>query len=195
MNTLSYGLLAFLARESSSGYDVMLKIQPFWQAKHSQIYPLLAQMEENELLTSYWVKQSEKPDKKIYSITDNGIRKLKEWMYKPLPDPVTRDELSMKTFCMWLTDRDNAIEIIESRKAYFLRRLESFRKMLQKIPEDKRGFGNREFYDYILVQKGIFNATAGLDWCSWVLAMLKEQQAKDSTAHSEQSVPSVNQKI
>jgi len=179
-------LLAFLAREPGSGYDVMLKIQPFWQAKHSQIYPLLAQMEENELLTSYWIKQSEKPDKKIYSITDSGIRKLKEWMYMPLPDPITRDELSMKTFCMWMTDRDNAIEIVETRKAYFTRRLESFNNMLQKIPEEKRTFGNREFYDYILIQKGIFNAKAGQDWCNWVLGMLKEQQATESQVQPAQ---------
>ncbi|GIO66436.1 PadR family transcriptional regulator [Paenibacillus sp. JTLBN-2024] len=184
MNTLSYGLLAFLAREPSSGYDVMLKIQPFWQAKHSQIYPLLAQMEEKEFLTSHWVKQSEKPDKKIYSITDSGIRKLKEWMYMPLPDPVTRDELSMKTFCMWLTDRDNAIDIVETRRVYFTRRLESFHKMMESIPEEKRVFGHREFYDYILIQKGIFNATAGKDWCEWVLGMLREQQAKEAPAQT-----------
>ncbi|RED39662.1 PadR family transcriptional regulator [Paenibacillus sp. VMFN-D1] len=174
MNTLSYGLLAFLAREPGSGYDVMLKIQPFWQAKHSQIYPLLAQMEENELLSSHWVKQCDKPDKKVYSITDSGIRKLKEWMYKPLPDPVTRDELSMKTFCMWMTDRDNAIDIVESRKSYFIRRLESFQSMQGKVTEEHKKFGTREFYDHLLIQKGIFNAAAGLEWCNWVLGILRE---------------------
>ncbi|GAB6990133.1 PadR family transcriptional regulator [Paenibacillus pini] len=175
MNTLSYGLLAFLAREPSSGYDLMLRIQPFWQAKHSQIYPLLSIMEEKELLSSYWIKQFDKPDKKIYTLTEQGTRKLKEWMYKTLPDPVTRDELSMRTFCMWMTDRDNAIEIIETRKAYFVRRLEAFEALKDKIPDEKRQFGNKEFYDYMLIQKGMFNASAGLEWCKWVLTMLREQ--------------------
>lgn len=73
MNLLSYGLLGLLAREESSGYDLMLRIQPFWQAKHSQIYPLLARMESKELLASRWIQQSDKPDKKMYTITDKGI--------------------------------------------------------------------------------------------------------------------------
>ena len=74
MNTLSYGLLGLLARRESSGYDLMLRIQPFWQAKHSQIYPLLSSMEEKQLLSSHWVQQSDKPDKKIYAITEKACR-------------------------------------------------------------------------------------------------------------------------
>ena len=67
MNILSYGLLGLLTREESSGYDLMLKIQPHWQAKHSQIYPLLSKMENDELLSSRWVQQSDKPDKNVCS--------------------------------------------------------------------------------------------------------------------------------
>lgn len=178
MNTLSYGLLAFLARTPYSGYDLMLKLQPFWQAKHSQIYPILSQMESDELLTSTWIKQCEKPDKKIYNITDQGVRKLKEWMYIPLADPITRDELSMKTYCMWMTDIDNAIDIIERRQAYYLKRMEIYNLLLEGMPEEKRQFGNHEFFDYLLIQKGVYNASAGLDWARMVLETLKNQRTK-----------------
>ncbi|HEY2491319.1 MAG TPA: PadR family transcriptional regulator [Paenibacillus sp.] len=178
MNTLSYGLLAFLSRAPYSGYDLMLKLQPYWPAKHSQIYPILSQMESDHLLTSTWIKQCEKPDKKIYNITENGIRMLKEWMYIPLADPITRDELSMKTYCMWMTNIDNAIDIIERREAYYLKRLNIFNLLLEDMPEEKREFGNHEFYDYLLVQKGVYSVSAGLEWTRMMLETLKNQRTK-----------------
>ncbi|OAB44483.1 PadR family transcriptional regulator [Paenibacillus glacialis] len=180
MNTLSYALLAFLAREQSSGYNLMLRLQPFWPAKHSQIYPLLSHMESEEYLTSTWIVQCEKPDKKLYSITEKGIRKLKEWLYVPLADPITRDELSMKTFCMWLTDLENAIEIIESRKAHLVKKLDGFQlKIADKVLEDLK-FGTPEFYDYMLFQKAIFTTTSGIEWTTMMLEILKAQRTKQN---------------
>jgi PadR family transcriptional regulator AphA len=180
MNTLSYGLLAFLAREQSSGYNLMLKMQPFWQAKHSQIYPLLSQMESDELLTSHWIAQCEKPDKKLYAITEQGIRKLKEWLYSPLADPIVRDELSLKTFCMWLTDLDNAIEIIESRRTYLLKKVERFNLMIADKNHNSFEFGTPEFFDYMLIQKGLHNVTSSLEWTMMMLDTLKDQRSKQN---------------
>ena len=180
MNKLSYGLLAFIARQPLSGYDVMLLIQPFWQAKHSQIYPLLSQMEEDGLLTSEWIKQLDKPDKKLYAITEEGTSKLANWLERPLADPVTRDELSLKLYCMWLTDQARAIEMIQSRLDFYDNRLELLHKTLSCIPEDKRSLGNREFFDYMLIQKGIYQAEAGRQWCSM---MLKALQSGGPTDH------------
>src|SRR3712207_7997506 len=36
----------------------------FWQARHSQIYPELARLEEGGLVTHHVVEQSDRPDKK-----------------------------------------------------------------------------------------------------------------------------------
>lgn len=192
MNKLSYGLLAFIARQPLSGYDVMLHIQPFWQAKHSQIYPLLSQMEENGLLTSEWIKQYDKPDKKLYAITEQGLNKLTSWLDAPLADPVTRDELSLKLYCMWLTDQERAIEMIQSRLDFYENRLELLHKTLRSIPESKRDFGNREFFDYMLVQKGIYQADAGKQWCSMMLEAL---QSGSTTQDSTFTIESMENKI
>ncbi|MDG0809159.1 PadR family transcriptional regulator [Cohnella rhizosphaerae] len=42
----------------------MLRIQPFWPAKHSQIYPLLAKLEQEDYISVELVPQRDKPDKK-----------------------------------------------------------------------------------------------------------------------------------
>lgn len=80
LNTLAYGLLGLVARTPSSGYDLMLQLQPFWQAKHSQIYPLLAKMEQEGYLEFTRVPQTDRPDKKVYSITEKGRTALREWL-------------------------------------------------------------------------------------------------------------------
>ncbi|MEC0183970.1 PadR family transcriptional regulator [Paenibacillus peoriae] len=172
MNLLSYGLLGLLAREESSGYDLMLRIQPFWQAKHSQIYPLLSRMESKELLASRWIQQSDKPDKKMYTITDKGIHMLQQWSQESVAAPITRDELSLRLFCLWLTDKSSANRMLEERKRHFIQKIQHLEDILERIPAEDLHFGSKNFGDYILVQKGLMNAKAGLEWCQLVLRML-----------------------
>lgn len=183
MNTLSYGLLGLLARKESSGYELMLRIQPFWQAKHSQIYPLLSAMEDKQLLSSRWVRQSDKPDKKVYMITESGMQKLREWMHLPLAPSVTKDELSLRTFCLWLSDIGIALDMYEERrKLYFDKKL-FFNDILKAIPEDQRHFSSKEFSDYILASKGLMMAETELKWCDWVLDLLKQHRLQKASGH------------
>ena len=76
MTTLGYALLGLLAREQLSGYDLAQKLKMpvgfFWTARHSQIYPELARLEREGLVTFHEVPQRGKPDKKIYSLTEAG---------------------------------------------------------------------------------------------------------------------------
>jgi DNA-binding PadR family transcriptional regulator len=183
MNTLSYGLLGLLARRESSGYDLMLRIQPFWQAKHSQIYPLLSSMEEKQLLSSHWVQQSDKPDKKIYAITEKGMQKLREWMYQPIAPAVTKDELSLRTFCLWLTEIGIAVDIFEDRRIGYLEKKRYYEQILAGIPEDTREIGSKVFSNYVLATKGLMMAETELKWCDWVLELLRQQQRATATNH------------
>lgn len=177
MNILSYGLLGLLTREESSGYDLMLKIQPHWQAKHSQIYPLLSKMENEELLASRWVQQSDKPDKKMYAVTEKGIQKLLEWMITPVTAPVTRDEFNLRILCVGIAEDGSMRRILNERKSWFMERIRYFEELKARIPQDNLRVGNRDFGSYILAQKGLMHAQTGLEWCLWVTQLLDGQAA------------------
>jgi DNA-binding PadR family transcriptional regulator len=180
MNTLSYGLMSLLSQSSLSGYDLMLRIQPFWPAKHSQIYPLLAQLEKDEHVRYEHITQSDKPDKKVYSLTDKGIAALQQWLSEPASDPVIRDELSLKTFCMSLVDKNIA-------RAMFVNRLEHY-KLIMRLYEEKilnlqqKGgwtaeetppFSSPLFGVYVLIHKATKNCQMNIDWCEWVLKLMQ----------------------
>ncbi|NBD25206.1 PadR family transcriptional regulator [Paenibacillus glycinis] len=166
MNTLSYGLLSLLSHAADSGYDLMLKIQPFWPAKHSQIYPLLAQLESGGYVQHKLVVQTDKPDKKIYSITDKGLNALRNWLTLPTDEPVTRDELVLKIFCMEQGDTADILHMLETRLAYYqdqLQWLQSKKETYAQLnPSPSLGI-------ILLMQKGEFSVKADLEWTQWAM--------------------------
>jgi len=184
MNTLAYGLLSLLSHSSMSGYDLMLRIQPFWPAKHSQIYPLLARLEQKGLVACELVQQSDKPDKKVYSINDNGIAALQEWLTFPASDPVMRDELMLKAFCM------SHVDPAVSRKL-FAARLEHYRNKLQRLSQKIKSvrqvdgleedqtpsYQSPYFGAYIMLNKALMSCRTNIEWCEWVLSVIPGEEA------------------
>ncbi|MBD0382110.1 PadR family transcriptional regulator [Paenibacillus sedimenti] len=178
MNTLSYGLLSLLNRNSRTGYELMQHIQPFWQAKHSQIYPLLAQLEQKGHVQFVHVPQSDKPDKKVYSLTELGREALRQWILKPTDEPVTRDELMLKVYCIGLVDRDQARKVIEDREVFYRQRLLKFEKSYEQLQQncekrlDELGLQDPQFSHYVLLHKALARVKGDLAWCDWVKAKL-----------------------
>ncbi|WP_338044916.1 PadR family transcriptional regulator [Paenibacillus lignilyticus] len=172
MNTLAYGLLSFLSFSPDSGYDLMLKIQSCWPAKHSQIYPLLSQMENDGYVRHVLVTQTDKPDKKVYSITDTGRDALRAWLSVPANEPVTRDELTLKIFAM---DQGNPADIkrqLELRVNYCRDRLHWLDRKIEiystKEPAPSRGMR-------LLMQRGRFSIQSDLSWAEWALEQLQDE--------------------
>ena len=108
MTTLGYAILGLLSREDLSGYDLTQRMAGrvgyFWSARHSQIYPELAKLEDGGYVTHSVVEQRERPDKKVYEITAEGLDALQEWVTRPPVPRPTRDELTLKTYSVWLAD-------------------------------------------------------------------------------------------
>lgn len=183
LNTLAYGLLSILSQSSFSGYDLMLRTQPFWPAKHSQIYPLLACLEQDGYVSYEHVAQSDKPDKKVYSLTDRGRDALREWLSEPAADPVTRDELMLKTYCLSYTDPRGARRLYEERLSYYRKRLQHHEERVAYLKE--RGdfpadgspppFDSPRFGAYLLMEKAVRSTRANVEWTEWALRLLPSE--------------------
>src|SRR5919205_4499272 len=99
--TLSYGLLGLLARKPLSGYDLAQQMKRrvglMWSALPSQIYPELARLEKQGLVTHHVVEQPDyRPDKKVYEITEAGREALRHWVSEPTVVTTLRDEFLLK---------------------------------------------------------------------------------------------------
>lgn len=184
MNTLSYGLLSILSQASFSGYDLMLRSQPFWPAKHSQIYPLLANLEKEEYVSYELVCQSDKPDKKVYSLTEKGKDALRQWLDEPAADPVTRDELMLKTYCLSYTDPEGAKRLFAARLDYYYKRLRQHEETVARLREsgdfprngDAPPFDSPRFGAYLLMEKALRTNRSNIEWTEWALRLLEAQR-------------------
>ncbi|MDF2927648.1 MAG: hypothetical protein K0R57_6562 [Paenibacillaceae bacterium] len=180
MNTLSYGLLSLISGSPCSGYDLTQRIQFFWNANHSQIYPLLSQLEEMGLVSFEHVLQKDKPDKKIYTITEAGREELRNWFAGPTDPPVVRDEFALKMFSLWLVDQEAVKRLIREKAGMLeakLCRLEKRTKemrLLQKPEHPDFDMSCPLFGPRILIEKSISLNRAELEWCHRVLQMLGE---------------------
>ena len=185
MNTLAYGLLSLLTHSPLSGYDLTQRIQPFWPAKHSQIYPLLARLEKYGMVSCELIQQSDKPDKKVYSIQEKGFEALREWLTVPASDPVMRDELMLKAFCVSHVDptvsRDLFAARLEHYRAKLLRLEDKIRGVRQLANADEAEtppYDSPFFGPYIMLNKGLMVCRTNIEWCEWVLSIIPHSSGK-----------------
>lgn len=186
MNTLAYGLLSFLSRESLSGYDLMLRIQPIWEAKHSQIYPLLAKMESQGYIEHVLIAQSDKPDKKVYTITEAGLQALRDWLPQPASEPASRDESLIKAHAIWLSDPATARKVFEDRIASYSKRLQRLEGLRAKYDEDflqsnaDLDILSAEGSRYLLIRRSIEICKSEIEWSQWAISLVEKSAQKQS---------------
>ncbi|GEN34961.1 PadR family transcriptional regulator [Aneurinibacillus danicus] len=176
MNALGYALLGMLVRKPCSGYELTQLLEVFWQAKHSQVYPLLMKLEQDGLVTFVYVKQTGKPDKKIYSITDKGKALLAEWTRKSPAPPVIRDEFLAKVYSIWLTDKDTAQRLFHERMTAYEEKIafrkEEIKKMKEEYGDEIESITSRHFGRYLLFCRKLKQEEEEIAWCRWVLGLL-----------------------
>jgi len=121
--SLKHGLLGFLdSNGSMTGYDLnKIFISMFgyiWPAQRSQIYHELKSMEKLGWLSSNIIFQTGKPNKKEYTITEEGIAELKKWLieYNIQDQLRVKSVFLMKVFFSGRNETIENINIIQSFK-------------------------------------------------------------------------------
>jgi DNA-binding PadR family transcriptional regulator len=67
-----------------------------------QVYPALDRLQAEGHVTVEVVRQSERPDRKVYTLTDAGRRELEAWLGSPSrPDLDLRNETFLKLMLAW----------------------------------------------------------------------------------------------
>lgn len=82
--TIKYAILGFLSWQPLTGYDLKKMFAGltafYWSGNNNQIYKTLVQLLEEGLVTYEVQYQENSPPKKIYTITEQGLGALREWV-------------------------------------------------------------------------------------------------------------------
>lgn len=107
---LKYALLGFLNYHPLTGYDLKRvmesSIAHFWHADLSQIYRTLKTLEADGEITSEIQPQQDRPDRRVYTITEAGRTDLKTWLHAPLTEmSPLKESLLLKVFFSGQVDK------------------------------------------------------------------------------------------
>lgn len=86
--SINYAILGILSYKSMTGYDLKKIIQNstfmHWSGNNNQIYKSLTELLDKGLVTNIVKYQDNLPTKKIYTITNEGLIALNEWVLSPV---------------------------------------------------------------------------------------------------------------
>ncbi|MDF2822545.1 MAG: putative transcriptional regulator [Clostridiales bacterium] len=103
--SIKLAILGLLSWKSSTGYELKKIIEDssfmYWSGNNNQIYKALMIIENEELVTSEVVHQDNSPSKKIYTITEEGLKELRKWLVSSPEAPEIK-----KTFLVQLAWSD-----------------------------------------------------------------------------------------
>lgn len=174
--SLSHAILTALLDEDLTGYalakqfDVSLGF--FWQASHQQIYRELKGLHLAGSVNVLEVPQHGKPDKRIYSLTNQGRQMLDSWITQSTRHRGAKDELFIKLFNVGSVPVEQVTEAVAQRQVEHARKLQLYRKIEARnyaspstLPDRKKGV-------YLSLLAGIRQEQTALAWCDDALDLL-----------------------
>lgn len=151
MMSLKHGLLGLLNYGRMTGYELDKAFKEslnfFWQAQTSQIYRELNAMEKLGWLTSEIVFQTDKPNKRQYSITDTGRLELENWLNEISLDSEfqIRSVFLMKLFFSGERNAEENIIVLKNYKKKCMDAMAALKETDNSIEHYRAGFGtNRQ---------------------------------------------------
>ena len=120
--SLHYAILGILNVMPMTGYDLKHQafdatVRHFWPADQSQIYRTLNKLADDELVTVTVEAQDERPDRKVYAITQAGQAALTEWLKSDQAVPTLRDPLLVQLFFGQELPRADLLRVVAQQLA------------------------------------------------------------------------------
>lgn len=120
--SLKFAILGILNAFPMTGYDLKHQVfdatvRHFWPADQSQIYRTLSQLADSELVTVTVETQEDRPDRKVYAITEAGRQALTDWLKSDQTVPTLRDPLLVQLFFGQEMPRADLLRVVANQLA------------------------------------------------------------------------------
>lgn len=195
--SLDYILLGIL-REPGSGYEIKAAFDQvfnhFWQAQQSQIYRTLKRLEEQGCLTSRVEPSDQGPERRVYRVTDEGRRRLRDWLGG---EPVVGDDrhtyLAQVFFLDELGDLRQSLRFFRQlrdrlgRRRDALRAIEAFwSREDARYPEFPDDDG--EFHRQLTLDLGLMKTDTLVKWADKCIQRIERRLKKEALTDERATV-------
>lgn len=179
-------ILLGLLRDPATGYALKStfseRIRHFWSAEFSQIYPTLKRLEQRGMLGSRVEPSPKGPNRKVYSLTEEGREELRRWLRG---GPAVGSERFAYLAQLYFMD---AIGDLGETRA-FMRELREHLagwlaqlQALEREVSDAHGdaperYSDAGFHRFATLRMGIHSIGSKVAWCDETLAVIERRVA------------------
>jgi DNA-binding PadR family transcriptional regulator len=168
---IKFLLLALLAGKPRHGYELKARFEELfggtWPLNPGQVYMTLQRLEDQRLVTSEVIGQELLPDRRMFTITEDGRHELKRWTSEPSDGPIRiRDELFAKVLTALLVEGGDPSGLIwEQRRSH-----------LQAIAElrERKADASMHPATALIFEGAILRAEADLRWLDRCEELIRE---------------------
>lgn len=176
--SLDHAILGFLNYKPLSGYDLKssfdMSVRHFWPADQSQIYRTLSKLTEHGYAEVEVVEQDDRPDRKVYHITDAGREKLHDWLTSDLPHGGERIAALIQIFFAGGLSDEEIVVMLRRLADSKRRQLEGLRGLPKARDVEKDDSYKRDSYFWgLTLEYGIHMVGTSLTWIEDVIARIE----------------------
>lgn len=185
---LRHAVLAALLDGERSGYQLAkafdVGVANFWHALPQQLYAELAKLEKEGLVAGREVVQEARPNKRLFTVTDEGSAELQRFAATPSKPSFIRDDLLVKVAAADSVDPVELISRLDERAAASRAKVDLFDGLLRTMRGD---LGEEEFLArgariglYLTCLRGRVFESENRDWCERTASVLRARANADA---------------
>ena len=183
---LKHAVLAALTEGEATGYELSkrfdVSVANFWPASSQQIYRELDRLEKDGMLVARLIKQTGRPNKRIFNVTDAGEDELTSFIDSPSRPTGVKDDLLVKIVALDDGNIDGVEAAIKGRLDQSAQKLELYRN-LQAMALDGRDEsellnGDGRVGSYLALLRGISFEEDNQAWCHKVAQVLTKRRGR-----------------
>lgn len=127
-----------------------------------QLYPLLRKLAEQQLIAGERVEQEDRPDKRIFTLTESGTQELSAWFDEPVPLTIGRSALFLRFVVLVLVRPEARADFLKEQR----HRLLEF--IGQLVADRAKHLGSEDLSTRALRELTVLHAEADLKWIEWL---------------------------
>jgi DNA-binding PadR family transcriptional regulator len=172
--SVKHAILGLLAGKPLHGYELKSgfdDLVPTSEMNVGQVYTTLDRLSRDRLVTHEVVNQAERPDKKVYALTDDGRKELKEWLATPSGlDLNLRNETFLKLMLARRLRGADPLKVLAVERRACFDRLHEATQAQTKAERENTSVPGR-----LLLDLAVLRLTAFLKWLDHCEETLKRE--------------------
>ena len=181
-STNEYVILGILSGKPRTGYEIQKLVKTrmgsFWDIGYSQIYPSLRMLEKEGFITKRLETNDREQNRKVYSITNEGILKLQGWLKEAAKPETFKFEVLLKIAFGDQASDDEIIKHIKELKARTITQLENI-VAVEKEMKTHLNESERAFFSLLTLSLGKNLHRSAIEWADCAIKLIEEHKLKD----------------